>query len=204
MCSLWFYYDYQSYNVQPAKYYMLFSITLIALIPVLIGIVFGKIMSDKVRQKEINVAASFPRDVLYFLLKRIIASYIFSFILIILCIWLLKPVPTQGWLRTLYAAILFSVQSPFVLLFIYTTRDKKIAGISLSAFYWIFLIVLPLGLMVHHPWNYFAFFSQFYWIAWAWMIRLPLQSLICGSISLILTSITLSILLKYLKKRHSI
>jgi hypothetical protein len=195
--------EYMKYGLKPDKYYTLVSITLIALIPVLTGIVFGKIMSEEVQPANIGGSGTMPENRHDALYMRIFASMVLSFILIILSIWHIKPVTMQGWLRTLFAEMLLSIQSPLVLLFIVAARGEKTGRSVLSWLYWIFLMALPAGLLVHHPWNYFAFFSPFYWIAWAWMIRSAVQGLICGSISVILTSITLFILLKYLMKRHS-
>jgi hypothetical protein len=194
---------YLKTGVQPAKNYTLISLTLIALIPVIIGIAYGKIMSDEVQQKKNNDPGMINRNTPDSTYIRIFTSLTISFILVFLSIWFLKPVPSQGWLRTLYGAMLLSVQTSFVLLLIAGTGAKKIAGISLSIFYLVFLIALPFGLLVHHPWNYLAFFSPFYWIAWAWMIRPQVEAILCGSIAIILSSIVLFILLRYYLRRHS-
>jgi hypothetical protein len=195
--------EYLYHGVQPAKYYTLISVTLVSLIPVLNGIAFGRLVSDKIpvtKNKESWKVTGNVTDSTY---VRIFTSLLISFILIILSIWLIKPVPSQGWLRTLYAAMLLSVQTPFVLLLVGRMEKGKIAGLGTIKLYWIFLIALPVGLLVHHPWNYFAFFSPFYWIAWAWMIKPPLEAIICGSIAVILSSIILFLMLKYYQHRHS-
>jgi hypothetical protein len=71
-----------------------------------------------------------------------------------------------------------------------------------SGFYWILLIVVPLGLLLHHPWNYFTFFSPFYWISWAWVIPLPTDSFIYGAIAIVLTSVAIIILsVRILRKK---
>jgi hypothetical protein len=194
---------YLKTGVQPEKYYTLISITLVTLIPVLLGILWGRLTANKKHQSSINdsiKASGIIPDSTY---VRIFTSLLISFILIILGIWLIKPVPSQGWLRTIYAAGLLSVQAPFVLILIAGSEAKSIKGRSLMKFYWIFLIALPLGLLVHHPWNYFAFFSPFYWIAWAWMIKPPFQAILCGSIAVILSSVFLFLLMKYYPRRHS-
>jgi hypothetical protein len=194
---------YLKTGVQPAKYYTLISVTIVSLIPLLTGIAYGRLMTGETLSATIKrsdeVAGNVP-DSTY---VRIFTSLLLSFILIILSIWLIKPVPSQGWLRTLYAAGLLSVQAPFVLILIGRSAGNKITGPGLIIFYWIFLIALPLGLLVHHPWNYFAFLSPFYWIAWAWMIKPPLEAIICGSIAVILSSVFLFLLLRYYPRRHS-
>jgi hypothetical protein len=195
--------EYLYHGVQPAKYYTLISITLVTLIPVLTGIAWGRLMAEKTHQvsnKSSIKVAGYNSDSTY---VRIFTSLLISFILIILSIWLLNPVPSQGWLRTLYAAGLLSVQAPFILILIGIRTHIKIAGPALIKCYWILLIALPLGLLVHHPWNYFAFLSPFYWIAWAWMIKPPLQAIICGSIAVFISSAFLFLLLKYYLRRHS-
>lgn len=194
---------YMKTGVQPAKYYTLISVTLVSLIPVLTGIAFGRLVADKTHQVSIRSSDNVTGNASDSTYVRIFTSLLISFILIILSIWLIKPVPSQGWIRTLYAAGLLSVQSPFVLILIRSTADKKITGTGLINFYWIFLIALPLGLLVHHPWNYFAFFSPFYWIAWAWMINPPLEAIICGSVAVILSTVFLFITMKYYRHRHS-
>jgi hypothetical protein len=195
---------YLKTGIQPAKYYTLISVTLVSLLPVLTGIVFGRLTTDNgpltTNRRSDNIAGNVP-DSTYI---RLFTSLAVSFTLIIIGIWLIKPVPSQGWLRTLYAAGLLSVQAPFVLLLTGRSADKRLNRPGLIKFYWIFLIALPIGLLVHHPWNYFAFFSPFYWIAWAWMIKPPLESVLCGSIALILSVVFLFLLLKYYTRRHSV
>jgi len=190
-------------GLHPAKFYTLVSLTALALIPVLVGIAYGRVISDETKTEAINgqdIAGKEVPDTTYF---RIFTSLVLSFLLIVLSSCLMKPVPSHGWLRTLYGVLLLTVQTPFVLLLIGKTGTKKIAGTGISKFYLLFLIALPLGLLVHHPWNCLAFFSPFYWVAWAWMIRPPAEAVICGSIAIILSSVILFVLLKYFLSRYS-
>jgi hypothetical protein len=195
--------EYLYHGTQPEKYYTLISITLVSIIPVLIGTGYGKILTDETNAAIIKGSKEVRGNVPDSTYIRIITSLVISFILIVISIWLVKPVPSQGWLRTLYAVMLFSLQTPFIFLPIGSMGDKKTAGPVLIRLYLIFLVVLPLGLLVHHPWNYFAFFSPFYWIAWAWMIKPPFESVICGSIAVFISSAFLFLLLKYYLHRHS-
>jgi hypothetical protein len=137
------------------------------------------------------------------LLVRMIISAFFSFILVMITILLAKPVRTEGWLRNLFAAFLLSTQSPFVFLFISAVRGNRNSGSSFSRLYWMFLIAAPLGLMLHHPWNYLAFYSPLYWIAWAWIVQSPLESLIYGSIGMILTSSAIILFFRHLLRKYS-
>jgi len=185
-----------------ARYYAVIAITLVSIIPMLIGSVSALIV---LHEKELHPgqnATAFPDSRNKSLFVRMVVSVFISFVYIIITIILTKPVPTEGWLRTLFAASLLSIQAPFVFLFISSLSGKRRKRFVFSGFYWILLIVVPLGLLLHHPWNYFTFFSPFYWISWAWVIPLPTDSFIYGAIAIVLTSVAIIILsVRILRKK---
>lgn len=194
---------YLKYGVQPEKYFTLISITLVSLIPMLCGLAYG----NTLLRKERLVKSAYPEtsqiETKSFVYIRIFALLLISFILINLSILIIKPVPAQGWLRTLYAAILLSFQAPAGFLYTGIKDHKSIAGIALSVLYWLLIIALPAGLLLHHPWNRVACFSPYYWVAWAWMLKSPTGSMIYGSIAVILTSIVFVILLRLFLRRSA-
>jgi hypothetical protein len=169
----------------------------------LLGIVYAFMLLDDNNLNIIHIRTITSYGVPEFLLQRMIITLILSFVLSVFTIILVNPVPTQGWLRIVFAALLFSVQSPFVFLFISALAKNRVAGLAYSRFFWIILIALPLGLMFHHPWNYFAFFSPWYWTAWAWIISSSAESMVYGSIAFILTSGAGIILIRHFLKTHS-
>jgi hypothetical protein len=63
--------------------------------------------------------------------------------------------------------------------------------------------MLPVGLLLHHPWNYVALVSPFYWIAWAWMVQSSGLSLLYGFIALAFTSIAGIIPIRQFFKKHT-
>jgi len=169
------------------EYYTLLAITLICIIPFMIGLVYSKVLNgDRDFQSEgLLTVQDANRN---FLFMRMLIAALICFILVWLTIILVKPVPTEGWLRNLFIACLLSVQAPFVYMLIDTFGKKKVRRLSLWILCSMFLITVPFGLLVHHPWNYFAFFSPLYWVAWSWVIRSPMESLLYGTIAVILTS----------------
>ena len=180
--------DYLKYGLQPTKYYSLVSISLVALIPVFAGIVFGSINPAEMPDTPYDDLDKGAGNVSSSILFRALTCLVFSFLLIMLSIWLIKPVPTQGWLRTIYAALILSFQAPTAMLMYTKSGSFKDKSNPFLLPYWITIIMLPVGLMLHHPLNYPAFISPFYWSAWAWMIQSPVQSIICGAIALFLTA----------------
>ncbi len=194
---------YLKNGIQPDKYFTLISITLVSLVPMLCGLAFGNSLSRKERLVKNAGLQKSPGDTMSSVYMRILIVLLISFILIILCILIIKPVPAQGWLRSLYAAILLSLQAPAGFLHTNINDLKRIAGIILSVLYWLFIIALPVGLLLHHPWNRVACFSPYYWVAWAWLLKSPTASAIYGSIAFVLTSIVLIILLRLFFRRSA-
>lgn len=166
-------------------YYSLFAITLIGAIPVLIGTRYGILFCTDQGNDLWTKSDEITRQSRSLLVMRVISTVIVSFFMIVLSVLLIKPVPLQGWLRTIFAIGLLSIQSP--LGFIVISEGRKTGRLLFSWLSWIILIAMPLGLLFHHPWNYLAFLSPFYWIAWAWLIGSPTESLIYGLIGLALT-----------------
>ena len=118
---------------------------------------------------------------------RLMIPAFLSFIMVLITIFLTDPVINEGWLRSLFISLLLSTQSSFAFLFIGCLAVNKVQGLALSKLYGIFLVAVPLGLLLHHPWNYFAFFSPLYWISWAWVSYSPSESLLYGAIAIIIT-----------------
>ncbi len=126
-----------------------------------------------------------------------------SFVSVLICILITDPVPVEGWLRTAFVIFLLTLQSPFVFFLIATLAENRIEGLALSAIYGIFLITVPLGMLLHHPWNYLAFFSPLYWIGWTWIEYSPVASLEYGIIAIIITSGTIFIFVRHFLKSHN-
>ena len=184
------------------KYYSLTALTLISVIPVLTGMLFAYIIlyENDLKNPEGPSVGSLPEKNNIYI--RILISLLLSFILIYLSIFLINPVPGEGWLRTLYVVIMLSVQSAFVLLFIVSLAESKSEGFALSKIYGFFLLTVPLGLVLHHPWNYLAFISPLYWISWAWIIKSPIESFMYGSIAMILTAVAILIFIRYFLRKQ--
>jgi membrane-associated HD superfamily phosphohydrolase len=190
---------YTNYGMNPDKYYTLISVTLVSLIPLLSGIGYGNSTYRKEKIIDISEFGKSDTDAKFSVYVRMFSVLFLSFLLIIISIIIIKPVPAQGWFRTLYAAILLSFQAPSGYLLHHI--KKRIAGIALSGLYWLFLIALPVGLLLHHPWNRVACFSPFYWVAWAWMLKSPSGAAIYGAVAVILTTIVLTVLLRFSFRR---
>ena len=186
------------------KYYSIAALTLVSLIPVFLGMLYAFMLLDENDLKIIEEpeVIQFPRNNSLYMRISVTASL--SFILVYLSVFLINPVPGEGWLRTLFAVILLSIQSPFVFLFIVSLAENKIEGFALAKIFGFFLITVPLGLVLHHPWNYLAFFSPLYWISWAWLIHVPAESLLYGVIATGITSIGVFIFFRHFLRRHPV
>jgi len=187
------------------KYYSLVAITFVSVIPMFPGMVYAFIQITEKDSNTIYVQTIVTEDKykIKFLLLRMTISALISFVLVMITIILVKPVPTEGWLRNLFAAGLLSIQAAFVFRFISSLSVNRVSGLAVSRLYWIFILTVPLGLLFHHPWNYLAFFSPLYWISWAWVVPNPAESFIYGAIAFILTSGLILILLRQFIRRFT-
>jgi fluoroquinolone transport system permease protein len=186
-----------------ARYYTLAAITMVSVIPMFFGIVYAFILLDKNNMHILQVIAVTPAGKKNFLFMRMLVPALLSFIIVLLSIILTNPVPTEGWLRTIFVSFLLSTQSPFIFLFIGSLAGNKVQAIAIAKLYGIFLAAVLFGLLLHHPWNYFAFFSPLYWISWAWITSTPVESLIYGAISMIITIGCILIFFRHFLKKHT-
>jgi len=184
------------------NYYSVVAITFVSVIPMLLGMVYAFMVLDENDQHILQAISVTPAGRKNFLLMRMTLPAILSLLFCGITIALAQPVPTEGWLRNVFITLLLALQAPFIFLFIASLSDNKIQGLALTKLYGIFLMAAPLGLLLHHPWNYLAFFSPFYWIAWSWVIRLPNESLGYGIIAIILTFTGIIILLRHFLRKH--
>lgn len=184
-------------------YYSIVAVAMVAIVPLLFGMVYAFILLDENDMHILQVISVTPAGRKNFLLMRMLMPAFLSFFMVLLIVILTDPVPTEGWLRTIYISFLLAIQSPFVFLFIGGLAGNKIEGLALSKFYGVFLAAVPLGLLLHHPWNYLMFFSPLYWVSWAWVTTVPSESLVYGAISIILTCGGIVIFFHHFLKKHA-
>ncbi len=184
------------------NFYSIVAITMVCVIPMLFGMVYAFILLDENDAKILQVISVTPAGQLTFLYMRMLLPVFLSFIMVLLTIILTQPVPSEGWLRTLFITSLLALQAPFTFLFIVSFAGNKIEGLAFSKLYGVFLITVPLGLILHHPWNYFVFFSPLYWISWAWVTSYQGESLLFGAISMAITILSVLLFLSYFLKKH--
>jgi hypothetical protein len=167
------------------RFYSVTAISLFSAIPVIYGLLFSYIhLSDPYYNDQRSQSIS--DTVGHILLSRIIVTGILSLTVMLPVILLTDPVSTQGWLRGIYAALILSASAPFIfLVMVASDRSGQGWGVLLAI---VFLLAVPAGMSLHRPWNYFAFFSPYYWSGWAWVITSPVEGLIYGLISLVLTA----------------
>ena len=181
----------------PGPYYSLTALTLIAVTPIIYGLVFSG--------EDLNSLPSFASDdkseTLFLLRERIIYSTITCFAVLLPVVFLTDAVPGEGWIRSIFASALFSVLSPLVFLLSACLASGKKKVMIQSLFCALLLITVPVGLLLHHPLNYFAFYSPLYWAVWAWAIASPSESLMYGIISLALSSAGIFLLYRFARRR---
>lgn len=190
-----------SFNI--SAYYTLAAITMICIIPMLFGMVYAFILLDEKDAHILQVISVTPAGKRSFIIMRMLMPLSLSFIMVLSAAIVTDPVPTEGWLRVLFVSLLLSLQAPFTFLFIGGLAGTKVEGLAMSKLYGVFLVAVPLGLLLHHPWNYIAFFSPLYWISWAWVIPSGEEAFIYGAIATVVTAVCVLIFFRYFLRKHS-
>jgi hypothetical protein len=177
-------------NANPVAYgsfYSVTAITLISAIPVIYGLIFSYTHLFKTYAPDQGSYGIYDQRSNK-LVSRIIFAGFLSFIVILPVIFLTDPVSTEGWLRSLFAALILSAASQFIFLLMTAFGRSRPGWLMLTLIAAVFLASIPAGMSLHHPWNYLAFISPFYWCGWAWVITSPTEGLLYGVISLVVTA----------------
>lgn len=188
-------------GISYGQYYSLTAITLTSAIPFVYGLLFSFITLKgyHISGDKTDTASEMSNRTI--LISRMAHSALLSFIMVLSVIYITDAVSTEGWLRSIYAAFLLSMTAS--LIFIIATcfalggKSRKI----LYSIAVIFLMTIPSGLLLHHPWNYFVFFSPFYWVSWAWVIPSVAESILYGAIASAITTISLLICYRRVKDK---
>lgn len=183
-------------RLQPENYFTIISLILIFSIPLTVGILMASGFSNRnllsapslIKQKEIKVI----------FLIRAAESFIISFVLVLIPIVIADPVSSEGWLRTIYVSALLAIQSVNVLFLITNRIFHKADSSIIYLISALLIIAIPAGLLLKYPFNCFAFFSPLYWISWAWITKVTIESIISGAISILIISVPVSLIYRIL------
>lgn len=113
-------------------------------------------------------------------------SFLISFILVFLFSLAADPVPSEGWIRMLFVSVLLAVQSVTSFLAVSWLSANALKALIVSKVYGVLIVILPVGLVLHSPWNIVAFISPYYWIAWSWLTEVPSQSMVYSLVSILI------------------
>ncbi len=188
-------------RLQPDDYFVVLSIILIFSIPLVVGIILASGFSH--RNLLSGPAQNNRKEIKAVFLVRIFETIILSNILVLLAIIITDPIPFEGWLRSIFIAFLLSLQSVHVV-FLITNRIYHKAGNTINYILSVLiLIAVPAGLLLNSPFNCLAFFSPLYWISWAWITSVQLESIISGAISIFIISGPVILIYRIIFKKKS-
>jgi hypothetical protein len=187
------------------QYYTVTIVSLISAIPFIYGTVFSFMNLHGIRSGDTKASLQPESDKRDLFLIRLAISGLSAFIVVLPVIYITDAVATEGWLRSIYVSILLATTAPFIYAFLTGSGGSILGWRKQSLISVLFVLPVPFGLILHHPWNYLAFFSPFYWINWAWIIPSPGESFIYGLISIAITASVLSVYYwKYMKPEATV
>jgi hypothetical protein len=180
-------------------YYAIIAVSITSLIPVIYGIVFSFIFTDGQKTLRQLIISESDNKIDRTNLMRMLYIFILSFVSLLLLVRIATPVPSEGWLRTLFILMLMSAESVFVYSLIKLSCSQSGCAVILILFL-LFMAAVPAGLLSHNPWNYLMFISPFYWLSWAWIIPSATESFAYSGIAIILTFVYLMVAGRLLRK----
>jgi len=184
------------FRLAPDKLFTLCVITIISSIPIVTGFTLSAFSSSTNKYSEVY------HDNLIIFTSNSLFSFFVTFFLVVLSTLIADPVSSEGWLRIIFVALLFSIFSIYVLLILnrYLNKVKHLNIYILCAF---FLICVPFGMISPKPWNYIGFMSPLYWINWAWIFPNRTESILAGMFAIISTGGAISplVFILYRKKK---
>ena len=98
---------YSKTGFQPGSYFSLTAITLIMIIPLITGMAYTDTLKNEDALHVINNHEDTGFHKIKYLLRKMIFPAFFSFVLVTIAVILAKPVPAEGWLRTLLQDFFF-------------------------------------------------------------------------------------------------
>ena len=183
------------------EYYTIAIVSLTGFIPVIYGIIFSVIYSERRNAPVHLFGISFKGRQISAGVLRMFYIFILSFLSLLLLINFMKPVPQEGWLRTIFMITLLSAESAFTYSMI-RLSFSRMSGIALLVLVLLLFAAMPFGLVLHKPWNHVMFISPFYWIGWAWIIPSPVESFSYTLIGAALSVIYLLAAGSYLRRKE--
>ncbi|MBK7627854.1 MAG: hypothetical protein IPJ16_11815 [Bacteroidales bacterium] len=189
-------------RLKPEDYFTIISLVLISSIPLVVGFILASGFSH--RSLLSSPTQHYRKEISAIFFIRILETFFLSFVLVLLAIIITDPIPFEGWLRSLYISVLLSLQSVH-LVFLITNRiyhkASNTVNYLISA---LVLIAVPVGLLLNSPFNCLAFFSPLYWISWAWLTDVRVESVISGAISILIISGPVIIIYRILFRRKPV
>jgi hypothetical protein len=164
------------FNLAPEDWLTLVIITLISSIPIITGLLISYMHT---------YARSLPRNTVLIkseVIGSLVEPFLVTLFLILLCIVITNPVPSEGWLRILFISVVLSLYSPYVFIIHKNRYLQNVGSVFFYCMVCYWLSAVPFGLMLSKPWHYFAFLSPFYWISWSWLTPSFIESAFLGAV----------------------
>jgi hypothetical protein len=116
-------------RLQPENYFTIISIILIFSIPIVVGFILASGFSH--RNLLSSPTHNNRKEIHAIFFVRLLETLFLSFVLVLIAINITDPIPSEGWLRSLYISALLSLQSVH-LVFLITNRIYHKAGNSIN------------------------------------------------------------------------
>jgi hypothetical protein len=193
----------QSGDFNSSRNYTLMAVTLVSIIPFLTGCLFALLHQEEAFVGGTDHFSSGNTANKKIIFSGIAVCVIMTFLLNLPVIYITDPVSSEGWLRSLFIAFLLATLAPLIFFLTAILFRERLSKIKALFIMLLLTMTLPVGLLLHRPWSYLAFFSPFYWTGWAWIVPSPMESLLYGIIAGGLTLISIILLFRWITEKKT-
>ncbi len=179
-----------------AAYYPFACIFLLQLFPMLFGMIYGFMLLDERDEGLLSYYSVTPIGKYGYLKIRMLAPVLFSFIVILLFIWITGYDLGLIWWKHIPLAFITSLQAPIMLLFLGGYAENKVEGMAIAKGFGILLMAVPIDYFIHSNWTFVAGLSPLFWTARGYLSQNPLAILFYIAAAFVVHSIFLVVLAK--------
>lgn len=152
-----------AFNLTP--YFPFAAVFLLHVIPMLIGMIYGFILLDERDEGLLAFYAVTPLGKNGYLKMRMAAPVVFSFIVLLLFIWITNFDHGLIWLKHIPLALITSLQAPMMLLFLAAYAGNKVEGMAITKGFGVLMMAIPIDFFIPSNWTFFAGVSPLFWTA---------------------------------------
>jgi len=154
----------EQWEVDINLYFMHTGVAMLALIPMLFGMIYGFMLLDERDDGIITAISVTPLGKSGYLAIRMTIPVILSVIAVLVYCYTLNLAGQLSFIQHIILSLILSLNAPILLLFLGAFADNKVEGIAISKGFGLLLTAMLIDYIVPPPWDWLAGYSPLFWL----------------------------------------